>query len=101
MPAMRGLEMSISRRGMAYLDANGSQTPILACVQRILMSVGAIVFVVGLTWPWVSRLPFGSLPGDIRFERPGFTFFFPLGTSILLSIVLTLAFVLLGFFTRR
>jgi hypothetical protein len=57
--------------------------------------------VVGLTWPWVSRLPFGALPGDIRFQRPGFTFFFPLGTSILLSIVLTLVLVLLSFFARR
>jgi hypothetical protein len=86
---------------MTYLDENGSRSPHDSTVQRILMTAGAIVFVVALTWPWLSRLPFGSLPGDIRFQRPGFTFFFPLGASILLSIVLSLVLVLLGFFTRR
>jgi hypothetical protein len=70
-------------------------------VRRILLIIGALVFIAGLAWPWLSRLPLGSLPGDIRITRPGFTFFFPLGTSILLSIILSVVLVVLNWFMRR
>jgi len=49
-----------------------------------LVVVGAILWIAGK-----SGVPFGSLPGDIRVERPGFSFNFPLVTCIVLSIVLT------------
>jgi hypothetical protein len=43
--------------------------------------------------PWLGRL--GSLPGDIYFKRGNFTFYFPLMTSIVVSIALTIIFALL------
>ncbi len=59
-------------------------------MQRVLIVTGLILFVIGLAWPWLSRLPFGRLPGDLHFERDGFSFLFPLATGILISIVASL-----------
>ncbi|HEX5765127.1 MAG TPA: DUF2905 domain-containing protein [Woeseiaceae bacterium] len=58
-------------------------------MQRALIVVGILVLVIGLLWPWVSQLPFGRLPGDIVVSKPGFRFFFPITTMILLSIVVS------------
>jgi len=69
---------------------------------RYLIILGLAIFVVGLLvsagsrWPIFGKL--GRLPGDIAIERPGFRFYFPLTTSILLSLVLTLV---LSFFRKR
>jgi len=59
---------------------------------RFLMIGGVILFVVGGLVFLAAKmgLPFGRLPGDIRIERDGFSFYFPLGSSILISIVLTI-----------
>lgn len=51
----------------------------------ILAAVGALLWVAG-HFHW----PLGRLPGDIRVERPGFRFYFPLTTCLLLSALLTL-----------
>jgi hypothetical protein len=59
-------------------------------MQRALILIGLTVLVVGLAWPWLSKLPLGRLPGDIVIDRPGFRFFFPLTTGILVSLVLSL-----------
>lgn len=59
-------------------------------MQRILIVIGAVVILLGLAWPWLSKLPIGRLPGDIVVDRPGFKFFFPVTTMILLSIALSL-----------
>jgi len=59
-------------------------------MQRILIALGLLLVLAGLAWPWLSRLPLGRLPGDIVVDRPGFRFFFPLSTMIVLSIVLSL-----------
>jgi len=58
-------------------------------MQRALIIVGLALLVAGLTWPWLSRLPFGRLPGDFSVERENFSFFFPLATSIVVSIVIS------------
>ena len=65
---------------------------------RLLTITGIAIAAVGLFLTFGSRLPFrlGRLPLDIHFERPNFSFYFPLGTSILISIVLTLIFALLN-----
>jgi hypothetical protein len=55
-----------------------------------LIIVGALLILVGLAWPWLSKLGLGHLPGDIYIERKGFTFYFPLTSSILVSLVLSL-----------
>jgi hypothetical protein len=57
---------------------------------KILMILGAVVFAVGLLVYFGGRLPwFGHLPGDIVVKRDNFTLYAPLGTMILISIVLT------------
>lgn len=66
---------------------------------RMLLVFGVILVLLGGLLLLVGKVPFpGRLPGDIVIERKNFTFYFPLATSILLSIVLTL---LLSFFGRR
>lgn len=59
-------------------------------MQRFLVIVGLVILVLGLAWPWLSRLGLGHLPGDIHVERDGWSFHFPLTTSIVVSIVLSL-----------
>ncbi len=59
-------------------------------MQRALIAIGILLVIAGIMWPWLSRLPLGRLPGDIAIEREGFGFYFPLMTSIVVSIVLTL-----------
>lgn len=59
-------------------------------MQRWLIVAGTVLLLAGLAWPWLSKLPLGWLPGDIRIERDGFSFFFPLTTGILVSLVVSL-----------
>jgi len=65
---------------------------------RMLIVMGVVVVVVGLLMVFGSRLPFriGRLPLDLHVQRGNYSFYFPLGTSILVSIVLTLVFGLLN-----
>ncbi len=56
---------------------------------RILVTLGIILVVVGLAWPWLTKLGLGRLPGDIVIEREGFRFYFPITTMILVSLVLS------------
>jgi hypothetical protein len=75
-----------------------------------LTSLGKWIFFAGLGLAviggglWLAGrfgLPLGRLPGDIRIERPGFSFYFPITTSILVSLGLTLALAVLGRLFRR
>ena len=61
-------------------------------IRRILVVAGIVLLVAGLLWPLITRLGLGRLPGDIVIERPNFSFYFPLVTSILVSVVLTALF---------
>ena len=72
-----------------------------APMRRVLIAVGLLLVVLGVAWPWLTRLGLGRLPGDIRIQRPGFSIFFPLGTSLLVSIVLSLLLTLIAWFFRR
>jgi formate hydrogenlyase subunit 3/multisubunit Na+/H+ antiporter MnhD subunit len=64
---------------------------------RLLLLLGLLLVVLGLLLSFGNKLPFrlGRLPGDIVIKRDGFTFYFPLATSIVLSLVLTLLLTLL------
>lgn len=59
-------------------------------MSRLLIVTGLILVIVGLAWPWLQHLGLGRLPGDIVVEREGFRFYFPLMTSILASLLLSL-----------
>ena len=70
-------------------------------MRQLLITLGVVLIAVGLVWPWLARLGLGRLPGDVRIERPGFDFYFPLGSSILVSIVLSLLLILIAWLWRR
>lgn len=59
-------------------------------MNRILIILGTTLIVAGLIWPWLRRMPLFHLPGDIVIDRPGFKFFFPLTTMLLVSAVISL-----------
>lgn len=59
-------------------------------MQRILIVVGTVVVLAGLLWPWLSKLGLGHLPGDIRIETENGFFYFPITTSVIVSIVVSL-----------
>lgn len=61
-------------------------------MSRTLIIIGIGILVMGLVWPWLARIGLGKLPGDIIVERENFRFYFPLTTSIIVSIALTLLF---------
>jgi Protein of unknown function (DUF2905) len=66
-------------------------------VGRWLIIAGVVLIVLGLAWPLLAKLGLGRLPGDIRIERDGFTFYFPIVTGLIVSVVLSL---ILWFFRK-
>jgi hypothetical protein len=70
----------------------------MADIGRTLVVLGAVLLVVGLIFTFGARIPgLGRLPGDIVYRKGNVTFYFPLVTSLLLSLLLTAA---LAFFRR-
>ncbi|MFZ5524543.1 MAG: DUF2905 domain-containing protein [Pseudomonadota bacterium] len=57
-----------------------------------LVIIGIIFILVGVAWPWLSKLGIGHLPGDISIQRKGFSFYFPITSSIVISLVLSILF---------
>ena len=65
--------------------------------QRFLIGLGLSILVIGIAWPILSRIGLGRLPGDIVVSRDGATFYFPIVTCILISVLLS---VVLWLFNR-
>lgn len=61
-------------------------------MQRFLIIAGVVLLAAGIFWPLLSKLPLGRLPGDIHIVREGFSFHFPITTSVLVSLVISLLF---------
>jgi len=58
---------------------------------KLLLIAGLLIAAGGAWWLWGPRLPWlGRLPGDIRIERDNFSFYFPLGTCLLISLLVSL-----------
>jgi hypothetical protein len=51
--------------------------------------MGAVLVIAGLLWPWLKRVGLFRLPGDIVIDRPGFKFFLPITTMLILSGVIS------------
>jgi len=76
---------------------------------KVLLGVGVGIALVGLLLLLSDRIPglggllnlFGRLPGDISFKRNNFNLYIPLGTSLVLSVLLSLVFYLLSWIFRR
>lgn len=64
---------------------------------RILIFLGILLIIIGILWPFLKKIGFGHLPGDIVFKRDNFTLYFPIVTCIVLSILLS---ILLWFLNR-
>jgi DUF2905 family protein len=58
-------------------------------MQRLLIGIGFALVLAGIAWPLLSRIGFGRLPGDIMIQRGSTSFYFPLATCIVISIVLS------------
>lgn len=59
-------------------------------MQRVLIVLGLLIAAAGVLWPWLSKLPFGRLPGDLIIDRPGFRLYAPFTSMIVVSVVLSL-----------
>jgi len=58
-------------------------------MQRLLIGLGVASVLAGILWPWLANLPLGRLPGDIIVDKPGFKFFAPFTSMLIISIVLS------------
>jgi uncharacterized protein HemY len=63
---------------------------------KILIFFGAILIFLGLIFSFAGKIPyFGRLPGDVYIKKENFTFYFPITTCILISIILSVIFYLI------
>ena len=68
-------------------------------IAKMLILLGVILIVVGMILLLLQKVPFlGKLPGDIMVKRENFTFYFPLATSIIISIIVSLILYLINRF---
>jgi hypothetical protein len=58
-------------------------------VQKTLITIGIVILVIGLLWPWVGKIPFGRLPGDIIVNRPNLKVYIPITTMVLISVIIS------------
>jgi hypothetical protein len=63
---------------------------------RTLIIIGLTIVAIGVLWPWLGKLGLGRLPGDIVIGRGNTTFYFPIVTCVLISIVLSVIFWMFG-----
>lgn len=61
-------------------------------MQKTLIIIGALIFAVGLLWPWLGKIPLGRLPGDILIDKPGLKVYIPVTSMVLVSIVVSIIF---------
>lgn len=59
-------------------------------MQKVIIVVGLLILLIGIGWPWLSKLPFGRLPGDIVINRENIRIYFPLMTMIIISVIASL-----------
>ena len=58
-------------------------------MNRLLILLGVIFVVAGVCWPWLRRIRLFHLPGDIVINRPGFQFYLPITSMVILSVALS------------
>jgi hypothetical protein len=85
------------------------EVPEWTVIGKVMIGVGLLIMGVGVLFVVMDRIAgwgnlfgwLGKLPGDIAYKRDNFSFYFPLGTSIVVSVVLSLFLYVLGWFLRR
>ena len=68
---------------------------------RWLILFGLLLVLLGIAWPLFEKLGLGRLPGDVRIEREGFAFYFPITSSLVISIIMSIVVSLLLWLFRR
>ena len=63
-------------------------------MQKILILLGIIILIIGLLYPYIKKLGFGQLPGDMILKSGNSTFFFPIVTCIIISLILSIIIIL-------
>ena len=61
-------------------------------MNKAIIIIGLIIVVIGILWPLLIKLPIGKLPGDIAIKKDGFSFYLPITSMIIVSIVLSVIF---------
>jgi len=71
-------------------------------IGKSMIFIGIVIVIIGVILTFSDKLPFdlGKLPGDIIYKKENITFYFPITTSIIISIVLSLFFIVFGKFFR-
>jgi len=59
-------------------------------MSRTLIIIGVVIVLIGILWPWIQKLNLGRLPGDIIIEKENGGFYFPIVTSLIISVVLSI-----------
>ena len=59
-------------------------------MQKALIAVGIILLILGVGWQLFSKIGLGRLPGDVLIRNENLTFYFPLTSSIIISIIITI-----------
>ncbi len=59
-------------------------------MNRLLILLGVLLLLAGVLWPWIRRIPLFHLPGDLIINRPGFKFYFPITTMVIVSLALSM-----------
>ncbi|WP_081776849.1 DUF2905 domain-containing protein [Legionella cherrii] len=59
---------------------------------KILIITGVILLITGIFWPFIKKMGLGKLPGDVIIQKNNFTFYFPITSCIVISLVITLIF---------
>ena len=59
-------------------------------MNRTLITIGIVMLLAGLLWPWISKIGLGKLPGDIIIDKGNTKIYFPITTSIIISLVISL-----------
>ncbi len=75
--------------------------PMLAAMRALLITIGLMSIACGLLWPRFKRVGIGHLPGDFQFDQPGFSRYIPLGSGLLISVVLSLVLTAVSRYLRQ
>jgi len=67
-------------------------------MRTFLLTLGAILLLAGLAWPWLAKLPLGRLPGDIVIMREGSRLYIPITSMLLISIAISIILWIIGRF---
>ena len=61
-------------------------------MQKIFIYIGLIILAIDLLWPFLKELPIGRIPGDIVLKKDKFTFYFPIITCLVVSLIISIIF---------